>query len=311
MSSNIDVTVILPFLNEESSLESTADKLNSYFEKVDLKGEVIFVDDGSSDKSFDIISKRKYTGFRAKVIKLSKNFGTHAALRAGISKAEGSYITFMYADLQDPLELIEQLYLKCKEGSDIAWAVRKNIDTGVFNRLFTKLYAFLIKKFVSSEFPDNGMDIVMFSSKIGDILNKKVESNSSVFLQIFTMGFKHSFITYDKVERTAGKSKWTMSKKIKLLIDSFVAFSYIPIRLVSMIGIVLALMGLIWGGVIILRAILWDDLVAGWPTLIAVLMIGFGITNISLGIIAEYLWRTLDTARGRDVFIIDNYIEIN
>lgn len=308
--SKIDVTVILPFLNEENNLENTGRKLDEYFGSVDLKGELIFVDDGSADRSFEMASKMSFSSLRARAIKLSKNYGTHAALRAGLTKAEGEYITFMYADLQDPLELIGRLHRECTDGNDIVWAVRNGINNGMLSGVFTKLYAKMMRRFVAGNFPSQGMDIVMFSARIGDLLKRKVESNSSLFLQIFTMGFKQNFVEYEKSERAVGKSKWTLGKKIKLFIDSFVAFSYAPIRFVSITGIVLAILGLLWGGVIIVRAMFWDDLIAGWPTLISILMIGFGITNISLGIIAEYLWRTLDAARGRDVFIIDDYVEL-
>ncbi|MDX5438347.1 MAG: glycosyl transferase family 2, partial [Pontibacter sp.] len=115
--------------------------------------------------------------------------------------------------------------------------------------------------------------------------------------------------TYDKKARLVGKSKWTISKKIKLLIDSFVAFSFAPIRLVSFIGIVFFLLGIMWSGYIIFRKIMFDDLASGWPALLSILMVGFGVTNISLGIIAEYLWRTLDASRKRPVFVIDEIVE--
>ncbi|MCH7535380.1 MAG: glycosyl transferase family 2, partial [Bacteroidetes bacterium] len=102
---------------------------------------------------------------------------------------------------------------------------------------------------------------------------------------------------------------WTIKKKLKLFIDSFVAFSYLPIRLVSIVGIAFFTTGILWAGYVVLRTILYNDLYTGWPTLIATLMIGFGITNIGLGIVAEYLWRTLDASRNRPVFVIDELIE--
>jgi dolichol-phosphate mannosyltransferase len=142
-------------------------------------------------------------------------------------------------------------------------------------------------------------------------INNNIEANSSIFLQILNLGYRQDHVEYQKVSRKAGKSKWTLGKKIKLLIDSFVAFSFFPIRLVSMVGIFFFILGLGWTIFIIARKILFDDLASGWPALISILMIGFGITNISLGIIAEYLWRTLDASRKRPVFIIDEINEIN
>jgi dolichol-phosphate mannosyltransferase len=167
-----------------------------------------------------------------------------------------------------------------------------------------------MKKFAFSNFPEKGFDIVMFNKKVAAQVNRNVEANSSIFLQILGMGFRQASISYKKRERKSGVSKWTLSKKIKLFIDSFVAFSYAPIRMVTIIGISMFFVGLIWTVYIIVRKIFFHDLASGWPALMSILMIGFGITNISLGIIAEYLWRTLDASRKRPVFIIDKIVEL-
>jgi polyisoprenyl-phosphate glycosyltransferase len=305
-----DISVIVPFFNESENIEVTCNKLNDYLKKINLKVEIFFIDDGSTDDSVQKIKEQKHLFYTAHIIKLSKNYGSHAALRAGIQYSNSEYVTFLPADLQDPLDLIEKLYQKCSEGYDIVWAARRSTKVGLVEKLFSRLYAILMRKFVSHNFPKKGIDIVMFNSKIKDEINQNIESNSSLFLQILTLGFKQSSISYDRLARKAGKSKWTLSKKIKLVIDSFVAFSYVPIRFVSIIGILLSFFGFLWMLYIIIRAIYIKDLNQSLPTLIAVLMLGFGITNISLGIIAEYLWRTLDASRKRKAFIIDEIIDI-
>ena len=123
------------------------------------------------------------------------------------------------------------------------------------------------------------------------------------------MGFKQSFIEYTKDQRKQGTSKWTLSKKLKVLIDSFVSFSYLPIRMVSLVGISFFILGICWALFISVRKLMFNDLATGWPALLSVLMIGFGVTNIGLGIIAEYLWRTFDVSRNRPVFIVDEIID--
>jgi dolichol-phosphate mannosyltransferase len=150
----------------------------------------------------------------------------------------------------------------------------------------------------------------MFNRKVADALNRDIQVNSSLFLQILSLGFKQDSIEYDKVERKHGKSKWTINKKIKLLVDSFVAFSFAPIRLVTIVGITLFAGGLLFSFYLLMRKVLFHDLVSGWTMLMTTLSLGFGITNISLGIIAEYLWRTFDAARGRPAFIIDEIIDL-
>ena len=306
-----DITIIIPFLNEEDNVPNLGSGLINFIDSnKDILFEIVLVNDGSTDHSVEVIRQTRFPA-ATKLISFSQNFGSHAALRAGILHARGAYITFLYADLQDPVENIVNMFRKAKDGNDIVWANRADTKNSFFERQFSKLYSRLMRNYVNRKYPSKGFDVVMFNNKVKEAVNKNIENNSSVFLQILNMGFKQDFIEYQKVPRQAGKSKWTFAKKIKLLIDSFVAFSYAPIRLVSMIGILFFIGGILWTSYIVFRKLVFNDLAAGWPALISILMIGFGITNISLGIIAEYLWRTLDASRKRPVFIIDEIIELN
>ena len=307
------ISIIIPFLNEEENIVSLVTTLSDYFEtETRFEVEVIFVNDGSTDNSKKLLTEQNHKNYSSKIISFSKNFGSHAALRAGIMNATGDYVTFMYADLQDPIQLISQLYDKIQEGNkEIIWATRNTTNNGFFESSFSKIYSSLMKKYVSNSYPEKGFDIVMFSNKVTKVINQNIEANSSIFLQILTLGFHQDFIFYDKQPREKGKSKWTLAKKIKLFIDSFVAFSYAPIRFVTIIGICLFFSGIGFSLYLFTRKMLYNDLVSGWTMLISILTIGFGITNISLGIIAEYLWRTFDSSRKRPVFIIDDIIDLN
>lgn len=306
------ISVIIPFLNEEENVAALVAALDRYFSaKKQYEAEVIFVNDGSTDNSVSILRQQAHVHYSARIVSFSRNFGSHAALRAGIQHASGDYVTFMYADLQDPLELIDRMADAATSGKgDIIWATRNSTDNGFAEQTFSKLYSGLMKKYVSKAYPAKGFDIVLFSRKVAALLNANMESNSSIFLQILTLGFRQDFIFYDKQPRQKGKSKWTLSKKIKLFIDSFIAFSYAPIRFVTAVGIFLFILGIAFSAYLIIRKLVYNDLESGWPMLISILMLGFGITNISLGIIAEYLWRTLDSARKRPVFIIDEVIDL-
>ena len=305
------VSVVIPIYNEYEGIPHLVDSLNAFFaDHPELYPEVIFVNDGSKDHSVERLEQMDHRTYRAKIISLSRNFGSHAALRAGISIASGEMVCFNYADLQDPLELILRMEEKVKEGSEIIWAHRESTKVSFGERTFSSMYAYLMKKFAFSNFPEKGFDIVMFNKKVVTQVKNNVEANSSIFLQILGMGFRQTSISYKKLERKTGVSKWTLSKKIKLFIDSFVAFSYAPIRLVTIVGISMFFLGILWTIYIVARKLLFHDLASGWPALMSILTIGFGITNISLGIIAEYLWRTLDASRKRPVFIIDKIIEL-
>ena len=305
------VSVIIPVYNEEENITFLVEELNSYFQKEKrFDTEIIFVNDGSTDETYLRLKNAKHLAYSYKILSFSRNFGSHAALRAGILRAEGDYITFMYADLQDPLTLISRMFDQVYEKRiEICWAFRNSSASGGTEKLFSRAYASLMRKYAVPNFPKKGFDIVLFSRKVKTCLDKNLENNSSVFIQILSLGFKQTSITYDKRERKRGKSKWTLSKKIKLLIDSFVAFSFAPIRLVSIIGLIFFIVGIIWTAIIVVRKLVYDDLASGWPALLSILLVGFGITNISLGIIAEYLWRTLDASRKRPAFIIDEITE--
>jgi len=308
---SVNISILIPFLNESENIQNLTQQLGAYCQSRSEVFEIIFIDDGSTDNSAQLLQQTQHIGYEARLIKLSKNYGSHAALRAGIQHASGDVVTFLYADLQDPVHLVHEMFEKINSGKEIVWANRKRTNQGFIEKLFSRIYASLMRRFAFPDFPKKGFDIVMFTQKVRKVLNNHIEGNSSIFLQILSMGFPQDFIEYDKVDRKAGKSKWTFSKRMKLFIDSFVAFSYFPIRLVSVVGIAFFLLGLFWTIYIITRHFVVGDLTPGWPGLVSILMLGFGITNIALGIIAEYLWRNFDAARGRPVFIVDGIKKLN
>lgn len=303
-----DISILVPLFNEEENVSYLTGELLRFVQSYpSLTFEVVFIDDGSTDRTVNALAQScAQWPLPSSIIRLSKNFGSHAALRAGILHASGRRITFMYADLQDPLELIGQMLERSQAGYDIVWGVRRTYNPGVFEKCFSTLYHGLMTRYVSRRYPKKGVDMVLFTRKVADWVNRNPEANSSLFLQIMTLGFRQCFVEYDKQKRRYGTSKWTLSKKIKLFIDSFVAFSYAPIRMVSLMGILFLFGGLLWSLYMVLRELLAGDLPSGWPTLMAVLLLGLGVTNIGMGILAEYLWRTLDAVRGRPVFIIED-----
>ena len=249
---NSKITIIIPFLNEEENIPFLTESLSNYFSSNKIyETEILFINDGSTDNSVEVLKKQKHTGYDCKIISLSKNFGSHAALRAGILNATGTHICFMYADLQDPLNLIDKLFEESQKGNDICWATREDTENSFFEKTFSKTYSYMMKKYAISTYPEKGFDIVMFSQKVQTHINQNIEANSSIFLQILTLGFKQTAIYYKKEARQRGKSKWTISKKIKLFVDSFVAFSYAPIRFVTVIGILLFFFGLLWSAYLI------------------------------------------------------------
>ena len=311
MQNQSSVSIVIPFFNESEGILDLLSKIGDYHNRRKFEFDILFVDDGSTDGTTELIKSVQSIPYPCKIISLSKNYGSHAAVRAGFLHSTGNLVTCLPADLQISFDTVEILYAKSIQGFDVVNAVREINNIGLFEKIFSRFYSSMMRRYVHKDFPDKGIETVLINDKVRRNFNLNIESNSSFVLQILSMGFKSTFVDIEKTNRKIGKSKWTLSKKIKLLIDSFVSFSFAPIRFVSLMGICFFIIGFIWTIYIITRKLIFDDLASGWPTLMSILMIGFGVTNISLGIIAEYLWRTLDTSRKRPVFIIDEIIELN
>lgn len=305
------VSLIVPFLNEEDGIELFCRTLDDYAATLSFPVELVFVDDGSTDATVKILRDVTFSSIASvKLVELSKNFGSHAAIRAGLTVASYEICTWLGSDLQEPLELIPIAYEKINSGVNAVYVEKKSIKVSKANRAFSMIYSFLMQKYAVKNYASGGISTIVFDGAIKNVLNENIESNSSIMLQIMDSGFKSETISLDFNERSAGVSKWTLKKKIKLFIDSFVAFSFAPIRLVSIVGVLMFLVGVLIGIEAVVNKIINPAVPMGYSTLISLISVGFGITNISLGIIAEYLWRAYDAARKRPVFIIKKTSEL-
>lgn len=309
------ISIIIPFLNEAENLKLSEKLLYMPLSEDKNKTyEILFVDDGSTDNPDKVlrnIDSEKYPNITSRLIKLSKNFGSHAAIYSGIKNSTGDFVTVLSGDFQDNVSVVEQMHIESQKGYDIVFPLRSSTGQNFLKRMFSNLYAALIRKIAIKNYPDSNFDLFFINRKVADKVSETFEVNTSIFLDIMNKGYKQSFVNYKRENRKTGKSKWTLSKRIKLAVDSIVGFSYAPIRFVTLIGILFLMIGIIWSIVIVLRKIFFQDITEGWTMMSSILFLGFGITNLSIGIIAEYLWRTLDASRKRPAYIIDEIIELN
>ena len=302
-----EISVIIPFLNEEENLPLITAALEEYVPTLGVPVEVVFVDDGSTDNSCEWLRKNRFTNFRAKLVTFSRNFGSHPAVRAGFRESSAPNCVWLGADLQEPLEIIGEGYKRILEGYDLVLVQKNQVKVSKSEEGFSRLYSAMIRKWAIPGYPEKGVNTIFFGQKVKDALNANPELNSSVVLQVISLGFKQTVLNMNYREREHGRSKWTLGKKVKLLIDSFVSFSFFPIRMVSVMGFLFAFIGgLIALDLVIVKIFNIRPVTLGWPSLISILMIGFGITNISLGVIAEYLWRAFDAARARPPYIVNS-----
>ncbi len=299
------ISVIIPVYWNEDTLELLYDDLK---EKVlgQLEDyELVFVDDGSGDNSWEIINKIKNRDDRVICVKLSRNFGEHSALLAGLSVCTGDCAVTKQADLQEDSEIILEMYESWKKGNKVVLAVREERDDSFATKFFAGLYYKLMQKFANKNMPSGGCDCYLLDRQVIEVLLKLDEKNSSLTLQVLWVGFKTDKIYFHRREREIGKGRWTFAKKFKLVLDSMISFSYVPIRMMWIIGILFFVFSVIMGIEVFIEWFTVGTPVAGWPSLMCVVLCSSGLILLMLGMLGEYIWRTFDAARKRPPFIID------
>lgn len=208
------MSIIVPFLNESEGISNFCNVFDMFVKELPFNIELIFVDDGSTDNTADIIMKYKFINIsKAKIIHLSKNFGSHAAIRCGVENAYYDICTWVGSDLQEPLEFINLAYEKLKEGYDAVYVEKKSIKVSKGERLFSKIYSGMMRKYAVSNYSSGGISNIVFNKVIKEYLNRNIESNSSIMLQIMDYGFKNCTLSLEYKDRKLGRSKWTLSKK--------------------------------------------------------------------------------------------------
>ena len=267
--------------------------------------ELILVDDGSGDDSWQICKLIAEKDKNVRLIKLSRNFGSHAACYAGLSACTGDCATIKAADCQEPSQLILDMYDSWKQGNNVVLAVRKGREESLSQRAFANLYYGLVQRYVSKKMPKTGFDCYLIDRKAIEAIKLLDERNSAITLQILWSGFKTSTVKYTRLSRKKGTSKWTFSKKMRLVLDSFVTFSPAPVRFVEWLGILFAIGAFIWGALLIIFRLFNTVEVQGWTTLMVIVLFSSGMIMLSLGILGEYIWRTLDVAQNRPVYFIE------
>ncbi|OME70381.1 glycosyltransferase [Paenibacillus sp. FSL A5-0031] len=299
-------SIVIPIYYNELNIPHTIPRLKKLQDLVpNYELEFVFVDDGSKDKSLELLLLERKKDLRVKVVKLSKNFGSMAAIQAGLHYATGDCVGIISADLQDPPELFEKMIDSWEKGNKVILATRSGRDEAFSQKLFSNSYYFLMRRFALKGYPNGGFDFVLLDKQVVTEINKIGEKNTNIMSLIYWLGYSQDTISYVRQERSHGKSKWTLSKKIKLFVDSFVSFSYAPIRVMSVVGIFTAMLSFLYGLFVIYNALFGSIPLQGWASIIAIITFLLGLIMVMLGIIGEYLWRILDESRKRPAFIID------
>lgn len=286
----------------EDMKEKILEKLGDY--------EIVFVDDGSGDDSWQVMNRLKERDSHIMLVRLSRNFGEHAALLAGLSVCTGDCAVTKQADLQEDSGIILEMYESWKQGNKVVLAVRKERKENPVKVFFANMYYALIRKIVNKNMPVGGCDCYLIDRKVIEVLERLDEKNSSLTLQVLWAGFRTDKIYFVRQDREIGKSRWTLAKKVKLVMDSVMSFSYFPLRFMTGLGIIFNILAVIQLIIVLVEKFTKGTPIAGWASLMCVILCASGVIMLMLGILGEYIWRTLDAARTRPPYIIDEISDV-
>ena len=300
------VSIIIPvYYNEESLWPLYKDLKEKVLENIGLEYEIVMVDDGSGDNSYEVMCEIADEDKNIKIFHLSRNFGSHAAILCGLENSTGDCAVIKAADLQEPAELILTMIEKWKEGNNVVLAVRAAREEKRGQVLFADLYYWLVRKAALANMPKGGFDIFLIDRKVINVLSLLDEKNSSLTGQILWSGFKTAIVPYVRKARQIGSSKWTFAKKIRLVMDTLFSFSTLPIKFVEVIGVISFVGALVLTIIEVIARLTGNIEVPGWTLLFIFQLFSFGIIMLTFGILGEYLWRTFDASRRRPPYIIE------
>ncbi len=300
------LSIIIPvYYNEENLFPLYEDLKERTLDKLTCEYEIIFVDDGSGDKSYEKMQALAKVDSNIKNVKLSRNFGEHAAILAGLSVCTGDCAIRKAADLQEPSEIILDMYNKYIEGNKVVLAVRADRDEPWHQKLFSGLYTLIIQKLALSNMPKGDFDTFLIDRQIIDLLVSLKLNNTPITELILWSGFKAEMVYYVRKKREIGKSRWTFAKKIKASLDALLGFSYFPIRCITAIGFISFCLSILWAFLLVVQRLKGAITVDGYTTIVILILLSSGIIMLSIGILGEYLWRALDAAKKSPPFIID------
>jgi dolichol-phosphate mannosyltransferase len=301
------ISIVVPVYFNEQSLPQLSDALLEIEKKLlekDVEMELIFVDDGSQDRSLAELLKIKERRPGTKVIKLSRNFGAVHASKTGLQFVTGDCFLMLAADLQDPPELILSMLDKWLQGSRFVLCKRTHRADPPTSKLFAYIFYVLVRFLVIKDYPARGFDLALMDRAMLPYLqNSSKNINPPLFA--YWLGFRPEVIYYERQKRVHGKSRWTFSKRVKLFLDSLLGFSVLPIRLISLVGLLVSVASFGYGTVVFVNALRGKTIALGFATIVTILSFLLGLIIIMLGVIGEYIWRIFDELNKRPESVID------
>lgn len=306
------ITVVIPIFNEARNLDRLFQRLLPVLERLDVRWELLCVDDGSVDDSLGKLKELNSLDRRVRAISLSRNFGQEIALAAGLKYARGDAVILMDADLQHPPELLETFIEEWRNGWQIVFGQRIDAAAGRprSRRFSSKLYYGLFNALAKVKLPEGSGDFRLLDRRAVDAMNRLGESARFSKGLYSWIGFRTLGIPYTVSERTDGASRWKLRKLARLAIDGITSFSTVPLRVWSLLGVMISAAAFIYGLVVLFQTLAFGRDSPGFATLIISILFLAGIQLISLGVVGEYLGRVFEEVKGRPLFIVADEIGI-
>lgn len=302
------ISIVVPVFHNAASLPDLLARLQALASR--HPGDAfrfVFVDDGSKDDSFAVLLALGSSEPRVTVLKLSRNFGSNAAILAGLAEADGDAVATISADLQDPPETLDAMLAHWRAGKKVVLAAREGRDDPPADAFLASIFYRLFRRYAIATMPEGGFDFFVVDRSVRDLLLGIQESNAYLMGLVLWLGFDPAVVPFRRLarEKRYGKSMWGFGRKFKYFIDSFVAFSYVPIRAASLLGLLVSAAGLLYALFIVFAHFAFDLKVQGWASLMIVLLVVSGAQLLVMGMIGEYLWRNLDETRRRPRYIVE------
>ncbi|MFN5712177.1 MAG: glycosyltransferase [Bacteroidota bacterium] len=298
--------VVIPAHNEQENIVRVIDELIDKISKIDLitSYNIVVVDDHSSDSTFSKVKALNQP--HVKCIRLSRRSGSHTAIRAGLQQSTGDVTLCISADGQDNCNILGEMILKIKEGSNIVWGLRKKRDEDFRSELFARWFYFVLGLLTKNnkDIDYSRADYYLMDKRVLNSINSCNEKNTSLFGLLIWIGFNQTYVEYDRRERLSGNSKWNFNSRVKLAKDWIFSFSGVPIKLISWLGYLSAGVGIIYSIILFIWALLGKTS-PGWAENAITILIVSGIQMLMLGIVADYVLRNLDESRNRPLYFIE------
>lgn len=300
------VSIVVPALNERDNVPALLARMVELGEVHPAYGfELVLVDDGSADDTADRAIDEAPPGVPVTVVQLSRSFGSHQAITAGLRRASGACAIVLGADIQEPPELIAEFLRNWEHGSDVVWGVRRTRVRSWRSELPSKLFSYLFTRYADlADYPPEGPSGMLVDRAVLDELNRLEESNRNVMALVAWLGFHQTRVLYDQLPRQHGETRWTRRKMVKLAVDSLVQFSSMPLRACTFTGLGVAAAGLVYAAAIMVRSMLGVATPSGWPTVLVVVLVLGGIQLMVIGVMGEYLWRAVEETRRRPLYVV-------